>query len=100
MTVVVLISAAGIFALRASFIVSAGRFELPARCTAALRHTRPAVLGALLMSSTVEGGPASLPDTATLVVLALVAVVARRSAMGPTVLAGMGAITVLGVLGV
>jgi branched-subunit amino acid transport protein len=95
----VVLTALGIFALRASFIVGSERLVLPPRLAAALSHTRPAVFGALLVSATVGGGHPALPDGVTIVVLGVTALVARRHSMGPTVLAGIAAIAAIGLIG-
>ena len=96
MIALVALAAIGIFALRASFVVTAGRFELPASWNAALSHARPAVLGSLLVSIVAGGGHSSSPDITALVVVGLAALASTRLDMGRTVGVGLVAIVVAG----
>ena len=86
-----------LYAIRASFLVTAGRFRLPVRVQAALGHARPAVLAALLVTILTGGdGPAGIADPTALVVTGVAVVVSMRAGMITTVLAGLVAIAVLG----
>jgi branched-subunit amino acid transport protein len=98
--VILLLAGAGIYAIRASFIVGGGRLHLPARVQGSLGHARAAVLGALIVGVLTGGGagPAGLLDPVGLAVVVAAALVARRAGTGPVVLAGLGAIAVAGLI--
>jgi branched-subunit amino acid transport protein len=96
MIALVALAAIGIFALRASFLVTAGRFELPASWSAALSHARPAVLGSLLASIVAGGGLTSSPDVTALVVVCVAALASTRLDMSGTVGVGLVAIAFAG----
>jgi branched-subunit amino acid transport protein len=96
MIALVALAAIGIFALRASFLVTADRFQLPTSWKAALPHARPAVLGSLLMSIVAGGGFTSSPDITALVVVGVAALASTRLDMGRTVGVGLVAIVVAG----
>ena len=96
MIALVALAAIGIFALRASFLVTADRFQLPASWSAALSHARPAVLGSLLVSIVAGGGLTSSPDITALVVVGVAALAGTRLDMARTVGVGLVAIALAG----
>lgn len=86
-----------IFALRASFVLSAGRVALPASARRLLVHARPAVLAALAASVvTTAGSP--VPDWEALAVGVVALVVSRRLGMVGTVVAGLATVALLSVV--
>ena len=99
MYALVFAAAAGLFILRSSFLVPAGKFRLPQPWEEALRHARPAVLAAMLVSSVAGGGPTSTPDVVALIVVAVALLVSSKLDMAWTVAVGLVTIAVIGLIG-
>ncbi len=99
MTSALLIALTGvsIYALRASFVVAAGRIELPDTIRRALGFGPPAVLAALLASLVVADSPRS-PDPRALAVTVVALAVSRRASMVPTIGAGFVTLVLIGSL--
>ena len=88
-----------VFAIRALFILPAGRFGIPDSWRSALDHARPAVLAALLTTVLVGSGPLAAPDLRAVAIAAVAVAVSSRASMGTTVLVGVGVIVAMGVVG-
>jgi branched-subunit amino acid transport protein len=89
----------GIYGIRASFLLSAGRVRLGPACRRALGHARVALLGALLADVlTRQPSAAGLLDPTALVVVVVAALAARRAGPAAAVPAGLIAIVALGLL--
>jgi branched-subunit amino acid transport protein len=87
----------GIYAIRASFLLSAGHVRLGPASRRVLGHARVALLGALLAGVvTRQPTAAGLVDPTALAVVAVAALATRRAGTAAAVPAGLIAIVALG----
>lgn len=90
---------AGIYAIRASFVLAGERALLGARARAALGHARAPLVAALLAGLLTQHPGAGLPvDPVALAVAGAAAPAARRGGTAGAVAAGLATIAALGAL--
>lgn len=90
---------AGIYAIRASFVLAGGRVPLGPRARAALGQARAPLVAALLAGLLTQQPAAGLPvDPVALAVAGVAALAARRAGTAGAVAAGLAMIAVLGAL--